>query len=205
LLPVARLRIGPMVLDLPAGRWFEAPAGKHTVRGGRSRPLVSGATEVSVLTARAYALGNDGSVAAVVAFASNAQQAYGMSYWNVDDPCAAPATIYLHRFSRSLDQPSCAYVRLVDPVAAPPSADVRGAVQAAAAAGAGWKDNAYELHYAGYGLDRVVEATVLVPTHYFAGDMAAAQWVHALAAQLQPLARRPGNHSATLPALFFPR
>ena len=69
----------------------------------------------------------------------------------------------------------------------------------------GWKDPAYELHYAAYGLDRVVEATVLVPMHYFAGDMAAVQWVHALAAQLKPLARRPSSRSATVPALLAPR
>lgn len=204
-LPAGRLSVGTIALDLPSGwAWFQAPESQRTVRGGQLRSAVSNTTQVRVVTVRAYAMRHDGSLAAAVAFSTNPQQAFGTSYWYVDDPCGAPATVYRHRFSRTPDRPECADVRIVEPAGA--SADLWGAAHAAAAAaGSDWKDRAYELHYAAFGLDRVVEVTVQVPMYYFPGEMAAAQWVHALAAQLKPLARRPSNRSATVPALVAPR
>ena len=64
-----------------------------------------------------------------------------------------------------------------------------------------WLDRAYELRYAAYGLDRVVEVVVLVPVHRMMGDMAAVQWLHALASQLRPLAAHPARTAAQLPPL----
>lgn len=202
-----RLAVAPLTLQLPSDwSWFQAPATQRSVRGGQLRSSVTNVTQVRIVTAGAYALEGDGSVSAVVAFSINPQQAFGTSHWNVDDPCAATGTVYLHRFRKTPDQPECAAVRIVDPAAGPsPAADLQGALEAAAATGAAWREPAYELHYAAYGLDRMVEVTVLVPLYAFAGEMAATQWLHVLAAQVRPLARRPSTHAAAIPPILAPR
>jgi hypothetical protein len=204
LLPDARVAIGPVVLKLPAGAWFDGGSTRRLVRGGRSRPMISSTTQVEVVTSRAFSLDDGGNLAGSVALSTNPRQAFGISYWDVENPCDGPQGTYVHRFKKIPDQPECVDMRVIDPGATWPTAAAGQIWQAAAQAGVSWTEPAYRLHYAAYGLDRAVEVTALVPVYRFAGDVAAVQWLHAMAAQLRPLASHPANSSATLPALLSP-
>jgi hypothetical protein len=196
-----RLAVGSHALVLPPGAWYLGATSRHTVRGGNVRPLVARTTEVPVVTVHAYSLGADSSVAAVVAFSANPVEAYGISYWNVDDGCAASGTVYLKRFNRGFDQPECVHVRRVDAASALASARLGPALRVAMAAGASAPALSYEVHYERYAMDWAVAATVLVPVPTFADDVAAQQWAQALAEGLRPLSRQPGSAIAGLPPL----
>ncbi|HEY0887822.1 MAG TPA: hypothetical protein VGE20_21185 [Ramlibacter sp.] len=201
MLPTPQLQLGPLVLALDRERWYAGPGGQRTVRGGQGRVPSARTTDVRLATATAYAAAGDGSLAAAIAWSANPQQAYGTSAWNADDPCAAADALYRHRFNRSFDRPECAALRLLEPGGAAPHPDLAPVLAAAGESGVHWLDRAYELRYAAYGLDRVVEVVVLVPVHRMAGDMAAVQWLHALASQLRPLAAHPARTAAQLPPL----
>lgn len=195
------LNIGNRMLVLPPGRWFAAPAGGRTVMGGYIRAGPVKIDPVALTTLGAFELSASGGLAAAVAFSANAKQAYGISYWNVDEPCALRNALIVDRFNSPYDQPECLSVRVVTPALARNAADLAPALQAAQAAGATLPAAAYEVRYARYGLDRVVLATWLVPTRRLAGDLAAVQWGHALANGLRPMAWSPGAQSAATPPL----
>lgn len=195
------LNIGNRMLVLPPGRWFAAPAGGRTVMGGHIRAGPVKIDPVALTTLGAFELSASGGLAAAVAFSANAKQAYGISYWNVDEPCALRNALIVDRFNSPYDQPECLSVRVVTPALARTAADLAPALQAAQAAGATLPAAAYEVRYARYGLDRVVVATWLVPTQRLAGDLAAVQWGHALANGLRPMAWSSEALSAATPPL----
>lgn len=182
------LTIGNRVLVLPPGRWYAAPQSTRTVMGGHIRVGPVKSDPVMLTTLGAFELSPSGRLGAAVAFSANAKQAYGISYWNVDEPCMLRDALAVDRFNSPYDQPECLSVRVVTPALARLSTDLVPALQAAQAAGATLPASAYEVRYARYGLDRVVVATWLVPTQRLAGDLAAVQWGHALAHGLRPLA-----------------
>ena len=182
------LTIGNRVLVLPPGRWYAAPQSTRTVMGGHIRVGPVKTDPVMLTTLAAFELSPSGRLGAAVAFSANAKQAYGISYWNVDEPCTLRDALAVDRFNSPYDQPECLSVRVVTPALARTSTDLAPALQAAQAAGAALPAAAYEVRYARYGLDRVVVATWLVPTQRLAGDLAAVQWGHALAHGLRPLA-----------------
>ncbi len=182
------LTIGNRVLVLPPGRWYAAPQSTRTVMGGHIRVGPVKSDPVMLTTLGAFELSPSGRLGAAVAFSANPKQAYGISYWNVDEPCMLRDALAVDRFNSPYDQPECLSVRVVTPALARLSTDLVPALQAAQAAGATLPASAYEVRYARYGLDRVVVATWLVPTQRLAGDLAAVQWGHALAHGLRPLA-----------------
>ncbi len=182
------LTIGNRVLVLPPGRWYAAPQSTRTVMGGHIRVGPVKTDPVMLTTLAAFELSPSGRLGAAVAFSANPKQAYGISYWNVDEPCMLRDALAVDRFNSPYDQPECLSVRVVTPALARLSTDLVPALQAAQAAGATLPASAYEVRYARYGLDRVVVATWLVPTQRLAGDLAAVQWGHALAHGLRPLA-----------------
>ncbi len=182
------LTIGNRVLVLPPGRWYAAPQSTRTVMGGHIRVGPVKSDPVALTTLRAFELSPSGRLGAAVAFSANGKQAYGISYWNVEEPCAPRDALAVDRFNSPYDQPECLSVRVVTPALTRLSTDLVPALQAAQAAGTTLPASAYEVRYARYGLDRVVVATWLVPTQRLAGDLAAVQWGHALAHGLRPLA-----------------
>jgi len=149
----------------------------------------------------AFEVTGAGRLAAAVAFTANKKQAFGISYWNVDDPCASRDGVYVERFNSPFDQPECLRLRVLTPAMMRAVADLQPVLQAAEAAGATLPAAAYEVQYARYGLDWVVTSTWLVPTHRLAGDLAAVQWGHALANALRPLARWPQPQTVAAPPL----
>ena len=195
------LGIGNRMLALPPGRWYGAPPSGRTVMGGHIRSGPVRIDPVALTTLGAFELSASGGLAAAVAFSANPKQAYGISYWNVDEPCALRDSLAVDRFNSPYDQPECLSVRVVTPAPARTSADLAPALQAAQAAGATWPAAAYEVRYARYGLDQVVVATWLVPTQRLAGDLAAVQWGHALANGLRPMAWSSQAQSAGTPPL----
>ncbi len=195
------LVIGNRVLMLPPGRWYGIPPGNQTVLGGHIRVAPVKIDRVLLTTLGAFEVAGQGHLAAAVAFSANARQAYGITYWNVDDPCAVRDGVYVERFNSPFDQPECLRLRVLTPAAARTSPDLQPALQAAEAAGAMVPEAAWEVHYARYGLDWVVTATWLVPTQRLAGDLAAIQWGHALANGLRPLARWPEPQTVRAPPL----
>ncbi len=195
------LNIGNRMLVLPPGRWYAAPAGGRTVMGGHIRAGPVKIDPVALTTLGAFELSASGGLAAAVAFSANAKQAYGISYWNVDEPCTPRDALAVDRFNSPYDQPECLSVRVVTPALARTAADLAPALQAAQAAGATLPAAAYVVRYARYGLDRVVVATWLVPTQRLAGDLAAVQWGHALANGLRPMAWSSEAQNAATPPL----
>ena len=195
------LTIGNRLLVLPPGRWYAtAPAGQ-TVLGGHIRVAPSQTDRVLLTSSGAFELTGQGRLAAAVVFSANAKQAYGITYWNVDEPCKLGDGVYAERFRSPFDQPECLSVRVVTPALARTSGSLQPVLQAAEAGGARLPEAAYELRYARYGLDWVVVVTWLVPTQRLAGDLAAIQWGHALADALRPLARWPEPQSVGTPPL----
>ena len=197
----AGLGIGNRMLELPPGRWYGAPLSGRTVMGGHIRSGPVRIDPVALTTLGAFELSASGGLAAAVAFSANPKQAYGISYWNVDEPCALRDGLAVDRFNSPYDQPECLSVRVVTPGMARTAADLAPALLAAQAAGATMPAAAYEVRYARYGLDRVVVVTWLVPTQRLAGDLAAVQWGHALANGLRPLAWSSQVQSAGTPPL----
>jgi len=195
------LTIGNRVLVLPPGRWYAAPQSTRTVMGGHIRVGPVKTDPVMLTTLAAFELSPSGRLGAAVAFSANPKQAYGISYWNVDEPCTLRDALAVDRFNSPYDQPECLSLRVVTPALARASTDLAPALQAAQAAGATLPASAYEVRYARYGLDRVVVVTWLVPTQRLAGDLAAVQWGHALANGLRPLAWSSQAQSAGAPPL----
>jgi len=185
------LAIGNRMLVLPQGRWFGTAASSRTVLGGHIRVAPVKIDRVELTTLGAFEVTSAGRLAAAVAFTANKKQAFGISYWNVDDPCASRDGVYVERFNSPFDQPECLRLRVLTSAMMRAVADLQPVLQAAEAAGATLPAAAYEVQYARYGLDWVVTSTWLVPTHRLAGDLAAVQWGHALANALRPLARWP--------------
>jgi hypothetical protein len=195
------LTIGNRMLVLPQGRWYGTAASSRTVLGGHIRVAPVKIDRVELTTLGAFEVAAAGRLAAAVAFSANAKQAYGISYWNVDDPCASRDGVYVERFNSPFDQPECLRLRVLTPAMMRAVADLQPVLQAAEAAGATLPAAAYEVQYARYGLDWGVTSTWLVPTHRLAGDLAAVQWGHALANALRPLARWPEPQRVSPPAL----
>jgi hypothetical protein len=180
------LAIGNRMLVLPQGRWFGTAASSRTVLGGHIRVAPVKIDRVELTTLGAFEVTGAGRLAAAVAFTANKKQAFGISYWNVDDPCASRDGVYVERFNSPFDQPECLRLRVLTPAMMRAVADLQPVLQAAEAAGATLPAAAYEVQYARHGLDWVVTSTWLVPTHRLAGDLAAVQWGHALANALRP-------------------
>jgi hypothetical protein len=195
------LTIGNRMLVLPQGRWFGTAASSRTVLGGHIRVAPVKIDPVVLGVLGAFELANQGQLAAAAVFSANPKQAYGISWWNVDEPCILRDGVYAERFRSAFDQPECLSVRVVTPAMARASRDLQPVLLAAEAAGAGLPEAAYEVRYARYGLDWVVTSTWLVPTQRMAGDLAAIQWGHALADVLRPLARWPEPQRVSPPAL----
>ncbi len=195
------LAIGNRTLALPPGRWYGTAPGSQTVLGGHIRVAPVKIDPVVLGVLGAFELANQGQLAAAAVFSANPKQAYGISWWNVDEPCILRDGVYAERFRSAFDQPECLSVRVVTPAMARASRDLQPVLLAAEAAGAGLPEAAYEVRYARYGLDWVVTSTWLVPTQRMAGDLAAIQWGHALADVLRPLARWPEPQRVSPPAL----
>ena len=195
------LTIGNRMLVLPQGRWFGTAASSRTVLGGHIRVAPVKIDRVELTTLGAFEVTGAGRLAAAVAFTANKKQAFGISYWNVDDPCASRDGVYVERFNSPFDQPECLRLRVLTPAMMRAVADLQPVLQAAEAAGATLPAAAYEVQYARHGLDWVVTSTWLVPTHRLAGDLAAVQWGHALANALRPLARWPQPQTVAAPPL----
>lgn len=190
-----RLDVGNRALQLPTADWYLASSSQSTVRGGQMQ-LPSGRTQVVPLVSlRAYGLAADGGLAAAVEFSANPQQAYGILYWNADDGCAVPNVLHIQRFRAGFDQPECVYLRMVAPAA---DSRWQPLLQTWGGPPPGL---AYEVHYERYGTGWLVASTFLLPVTQVAGDLAAVQWAHALAAQLRPLARSNSPAPAVAPPL----
>jgi hypothetical protein len=186
------LTIGNRMLVLPQGRWFGTAASSRTVLGGHIRVAPVKIDRVELTTLGAFEVTSAGRLAAAVAFTANKKQAFGISYWNVDDPCASRDGVYVERFNSPFDQPECLRLRVLTPAMMRAVADLQPVLQAAEAAGATLPAAAYEVQYARYGLDWVVTSTWLVPTHRLAGTWrrcsGATRWP-------MPCARWPGGRS----------
>jgi Flp pilus assembly protein TadD len=163
------LTIGNRMLVLPQGRWFGTAASSRTVLGGHIRVAPVKIDRVELTTLGAFEVTGAGRLAAAVAFTANKKQAFGISYWNVDDPCASRDGVYVERFNSPFDQPECLRLRVLTPAMMRAVADLQPVLQAAEAAGATLPAAAYEVQYARHGLDWVVTSTWLVPTHRLAG------------------------------------
>ena len=194
-----RLVIGNRVLALPPDNWFRAGTVHTSMRARRAQrdPW----SEVPVSTVHGFALAGSNRLAGALAFSANPRQAFGMSLWEADEPCALPDAIYLERFQSSFYKPECLSLRVLDSSAALASPPLRPALQAATAAGATLPSASYEVRYANYGMDWAVSVTFLLPLQRLAGDMDAIQWAHGLANSLRRLARAPGLQEATVPPL----
>lgn len=197
-IPAGRLEIGDRVLQLPDASWYFAGRSESTVRGGQMRTTTIGSSIVPLVTLRAYALTAGAGLRAAAEFTANPQQSYGTAYWNADDGCAVPQVLHLHRFRVTFDQSECVYVRMFNA-----QADSRWSF-VSQVAGLAAPELAYEVHYERFGIGWAVGATWLLPVHQVAGDMAAVQWAHAMAAQLRPLANAAHPAPALIPALVQP-
>ncbi len=196
--PLGRLDIGSRALQLPAANWYLASRSESTIRAGPVGPLPGRTDVVPLVTLRAYGLTPEGGFAAAAEFSANSGQSFGTFRWRADDGCAVPQSLHLHRFRAGVDQPECVYVRMVNP-----QSDSRWA-PVVRRPGLSAPEAAYEVHYERYGTGWVVAATWLLPVRQVAGDMAAVQWAHAMAAQLRPLASASHPAPAVTPALGSP-
>jgi tetratricopeptide (TPR) repeat protein len=192
----ARLDVGSRALQLPAGaNWYLASRSKSVVHGGPMQLSLGRNREVPVISLAAYGLTSNGSLLAAVDFSANPQQAYGIGYWNVEDGCAVRNVLHVQRFRPGFDQPECVYLRTIAPAGESRWQDLLQS----------WGGSppalAYEVHYERYGNGWLVSSTFLLPAGQIAGDLAAVQWAHALAAQLRPLARANSPAPAITPPL----
>jgi hypothetical protein len=197
--PDGRLAVGDRSLMLPAGPWELAAAMRQVVFAATFRGVTK-VDPVPLVTAYAYQPGAQG-IATAVAFTANPARAYGRSYWSADADCAAPGALHSDRFHSAIDQPECLLVRRVDAAAALSVPQLEPALRAAQDAGLALPAHAYLVHYRRHGMDWVGGATFLLPWDRVVGDVAAVQWGLALAAELRPLAQRPGPRMARTPVL----
>jgi hypothetical protein len=154
------LTIGNRMLVLPQGRWYGTAASSRTVLGGHIRVAPVKIDRVELTTLGAFEVAAAGRLAAAVAFSANAKQAYGISYWNVDDPCASRDGVYVERFNSPFDQPECLRLRVLTPAMMRAVADLQPVLQAAEAAGAIQRHGVVQRHAAA------------IDHHDFAGDVA---------------------------------
>lgn len=198
--PGTRLAIGPHAVQLPGEGWTPGPdAPVQHVRGGLRQILQT--SQAALHTRSAYAA-SGGRLHAAAVFSANALQAYGVSSWDVPDPCAGegPSLLHRSRFDAGFDHPECLLVRRVGGADAP-AAVLAPVLAAATAAGAAPPPRAHEIVYARYGLDWTVSLTLLLPVAQLPGDLAVSAWALALATALRPLAQDGAPREAALPPL----
>jgi tetratricopeptide (TPR) repeat protein len=199
--PPTRLTSGPRTVVLPPGRWVPIKSTPDTVSGSQRERGSFRDVAIPVSTQATHARAEDGRVLAAIAFTANATQAYGTSFWNVGDPCAASDTLHVERPNQRNDRPECLSLRSVDAALASLSPRLRPALQAALEGGASLPSAGYELHFARYEWDWVVDVTWLVPMCRLAGDLDAMAWLRTLAAQWPSMHPRSGPQVAAMPPL----
>lgn len=199
--PPTRLTTGPRTIVLPPGRWVPVKSTPDTVSGSQRERGSFRDVAIPVTTLATHARDDDGRVEAAIAFGANATQAYGTSFWNVGDPCAASDTLHVERPNRRNERAECLSLRAVDAAPASLSPRLRPALQAALEGGASLPSAGYELHFARYEWDWIVDVTWLVPMCRLAGDLDAMAWLRTLAAQWPSMHPQSAPQVATMPPL----
>ena len=186
------LPVGMHAMRLDAPGWQPTPvADPPALQGGPTFQLVR--TQLVRLRAASAEARQDGVLRGRLWMAAPAARAWGVSVWDVDDPCrhAVPGAVLVESVAISIQQPDCLSVRAV----------------AAGAPVPGWTDGwvpdeaGWLFAYERYGMDGAVQARLWLPQARVPGAMLAALWGRAWAAGLRPWGDATGPATAALPPL----
>ena len=186
------LPVGMHAMRLDAADWQSTPVGDPpALQGGPTFQLVR--TQLVRLRAASAEARQDGVLRGRLWMAAPTARAWGVSVWDVDDPCrhAAPGAVLVESVAISIQQPDCLSVRAVAA-----GAPVPGWTDGWVPDAAGWRC-AYER----YGMDGAVQARLWLPQARVPGAMLAALWGRAWAAGLRPWGDATGPATAALPPL----
>lgn len=190
--PGLRLPVAAQAVELPGAGWQPVPtADPPPLRGGPNLQFVR--AQAIALRAAAAEARVDGVLRGRLWLATHAARAWGVSVWDVDDPCRRPGAgaVLVESVALSIQQPDCLTLR-----ALPAGEPMPGLADARPADEAGWL-----FAYDRFGMDGVVQARLWLPQSRLPGPLLAALWARAWAAGLRPWADPPSPAPAMLPPL----